>query len=389
MRATQLHLVHFRSARDCTIALEPGGNLLAGVNGAGKTTVLDGMAILLSWAAKRLRSPKAGGRRILDTDIHNEKAFSFLELTCQTESHAEREVSWRLSKTRKGRNPENGHDGPLYKVTSLTRLNEWASACRDRIGDSPSNVNLPLFVHYPVHRAVLDIPHRIRRTHAFDVLDAYDDAFNISVNFREFFAWFRDREDLENERYRESGTLVKDTQLEAVRRAIAVFLPGFSGISVKRNPLRMVAVKDNTLLRVDQMSDGEKCLFALAGDLARRLAIANPDREDPLQGEGIVLIDEIDLHLHPAWQRMVVRRLEEAFPNCQFVITTHSPQVLGEVDARYVRRLSVDALHGLTATTPEQSLGLDASEILEELMETSSRNREVSTGPSAKFSRET
>lgn len=88
--------------------------------------------------------------------------------------------------------------------------------------------------------------------------------------------------------------------------------------------------KDGQLLTVNQLSDGEKCLIAMVSDLARRMAIANPTG-DPLQGEGIILIDEIDLHLHPKWQRMIVPKLLEVFPNCQFIISTHSPHVLTHI----------------------------------------------------------
>lgn len=378
MKATRLRLIHFRSARDLTIDLEPGLNLLVGVNGAGKTSILGGLAILLSWAAARLRSPNASGRRILDTDIHNEKRFSWLELKCRMEAPEHREISWRLTQVRKGRNLHIDPKDPLHGMTSLTALNNWASEARNQIGQSNGQVNIPLFVYYPVNRSVLDIPLRIRKAHAFDILDAYDSAFTVGANFRDFFEWFRNREDLENERYRESGNLTEDPQLCAVRKAIMGFLPEFSGISVKRNPLRMEVTKNGKKYRVDQMSDGEKCLFAMVGDLARRLAIANPDREDSLQGEGIVLIDEIDLHLHPAWQRRVVSKLTGTFPNCQFIVSTHSPQVFGEVDAQCIRRLTVDEfLHGLVSTTPGQALGLDSSEILDEHMEAQSRNQEV------------
>jgi predicted ATP-binding protein involved in virulence len=203
------------------------------------------------------------------------------------------------------------------------------------------------------------------------------------VNFRSFFEWYRNREDIENEQLREAGRLVRDSQLEAVRRAIRSFIPGFSDISVRRFPLRMEVLKNGQRIRVDQMSDGEKCLFALVGDLSRRLAIANPAAQDPLLGEGIVLIDEIDLHLHPSWQRTILKGLKETFPKCQFVISTHSPQVFGEAEASAVRILVVDEVNELQAKVPNQALGLDAAEILEELMGTDRRNSETSTGLNA------
>ncbi len=379
MKAISLELVHFRSALQLTIDLKPGLNVFVGVNGAGKSTVLDGLAIMLSWAAARLRSPHASGRRIVKMDIHNKKAFAWLALTCSTASAAAGKVSWRLTQTRKGRNPELDPQDPLYGVTSLTALNEWAGSTREQIGRSNEQVNLPLFAYYPVNRSVLDIPLRIRKPHTFDLLEAHDDALTMGANFRSFFEWYRHREDLENERFRESppAPFTEDPQLLAVRRAIGTFLPEISEISVKRSPLRMEVTKNGGKYRVDQLSDGEKCLFAMVGDLARRLAIANPNRENALEGEGIVLIDELDLHLHPAWQRMVAPRLVETFPNCQFVVSTHSPQVFGEVDAGRIRRLTVDSVRGLVATTPQQAFGLDSSDILEEHMEAGCRNSDV------------
>lgn len=77
-------------------------------------------------------------------------------------------------------------------------------------------------------------------------------------------------------------------------------------------------------------------MLALTGDLVRRLAIANPALSNPLKGAAIVLIDEIDLHLHPQWQRAVIPRLEKTFPHCQFIVSTHSPQVISEVGHRIV-----------------------------------------------------
>lgn len=284
---------------------------------------------------------------------------------------------WRLLQPRKGRNPDIDPDDPLRGMTSLTALNEWAYKTRDCIGQNNGENNIPLFVYYPVHRAVIDIPLRIRTSHDFDLLDAYESAFTGGTNFRHFFEWYRNREDIENQLFRESRILNEDAQLHAVRSAIKKFMPEFSTIEVKRNPLRMEVQKNKERLRVDQLSDGEKCLFAMVGDLARRLAIANPDRDNPLEGEGIILIDEIDLHLHPEWQRMVIPKLTETFSNCQFIISTHSPQVFGEVEAQCIRKLSVEIAFGLSSTIPNQALGLDSSEILEEHMDAKSRNIDV------------
>ncbi len=83
-------------------------------------------------------------------------------------------------------------------------------------------------------------------------------------------------------------------------------------------------------LDVNQLSQGEKSLLALVGDIARRLAILNPSLDNPLHGEGVVLIDEIDLHLHPKWQQNLIDKLTKTFPNVQFILTTHSPHIVSD-----------------------------------------------------------
>lgn len=154
-------------------------------------------------------------------------------------------------------------------------------------------------------------------------------------------------------------------------------MPDFENLRVKRNPLRMIAMKHGSEIRIDQLSDGEKCLMAMIGDLARRLAIANPTLDDPLTGEGVVLIDEIELHLHPAWQRNFITKLIHVFSHCQFVLSTHSPQVLGEVPGSCLRILHREETGEIQCYTPKQALGLDSAEILEELMGSSRREKQT------------
>ena len=392
MKIFELSLFNYRCAKELILSdLQKDLNLFVGVNGAGKTTLLDALAHLLTVANARLRSPHGKGIPLPELDIRIGSATAALGVECQRAEASDEELYWTVLQTRAGHNPRvPTHITSMEDGSSI--INEWARALRDEIERSQERCNLPVFVYYPVHRAVLDIPLRIRKLHDFGLLQSSDQALPLGrksrksgIGFREFFEWFRNREDLENERYREPGPFQPDPQLQAVRDALSVFLPGFQGFSIKRNPLRMVATKQGRPIRVDQMSDGEKILLALIGDLARRLAIANPARPKPLQGEGIVLIDEIDLHLHPSWQRTVIPRLLSTFPGCQFFITTHSPQVLGEVESRCLHLLRQDDAGELQVAKAEQALGLDSAEILETLMETERRNEEVAARLAAVF----
>jgi len=108
--------------------------------------------------------------------------------------------------------------------------------------------------------------------------------------------------------------------------------------------------------------------------LARRLAIANPDpSKNALEGKGIILIDEIELHLHPKWQRDIIPRLTSTFPNCQFIVTTHSPQVLSNVKKENVFIVEDFQVYPADAHT----FGRDSNSILSELMGVSERPLEI------------
>jgi predicted ATP-binding protein involved in virulence len=113
----------------------------------------------------------------------------------------------------------------------------------------------------------------------------------------------------------------------------------------------------------------------MTGDLARRLAMANPLADDPLRGGGVVLIDEIELHLHPGWQRRIVPALERTFPRCQFIISTHSPAVLGHVerDSIFILKPEKDRID---VKRPDAAMGLDVNRILEDLLEVPERPAE-------------
>jgi predicted ATP-binding protein involved in virulence len=335
------------------------------MNGAGKSSILDATAILLSWLVNRMKHAGASGRPITEADIKNSESAANLEITLNENG---RYFGWNITKVRKGYSRKDF-------VSVLISVSESAKQFQSSITESDGKINLPLFGYYPVNRAVLDIPLRIREKHSFDLLSAYDESLTSGANFRTFFEWFREREDLENEARRDQQTIFADAskanfpdpQLEAVRQALTRFMPEFSNLTVRRNPLRMEVEKNGERLTVNQLSDGEKCLMAMVGDMARRMAIANPLRSNPLEGEGIILIDEIDLHLHPVWQRMVIPKLMEVFPNCQFLISTHSPHVITHVQPENLFLFSMTS-EGLKAMRPSESYGKTVERVLEDLM---------------------
>ena len=364
MKIKTLSLNNYRGVKSLSLKLHKTTNVFMGDNGCGKSTILDAVAIMLSWIVNRVKHPTASGRPITESDIANGTSTSDIEINCADDTL---EILWKLVKHRKG----YGHQGPKSNLSSLSNYTKQIQAM---IAEKQEQLNLPLFVYYPVNRAVLDIPLRIRERHQFTLFAAYNEALTSGANFRTFFEWFREREDLENENRKYKDDLLKpddfqfpDPQLEAVRKALEQFLPEFQNLTVRRKPLRMEIEKSGKRMTVNQLSDGEKCLIALVGDLARRLAIANPVRENSMQGKGIVLIDEIDLHLHPKWQRIIVPTLNRVFPNIQFIISTHSPHVLTHVRPENLFLLALSD-QGIESNHPAESYGKNADRVLEDLM---------------------
>lgn len=344
MKISKLELRNFRSIHEIDLEFDRHLNVFYGVNGSGKTTVLDAIALMLSWVTKRSVNIRSKGTPIdTEYDIQNGKKYSSLRLSLgftyiyNNEIHDYPVYSFCLHQW-KSKEPDNFgriSNQDLAGLYSLVhQINEhltYENSLRSNLPLSKSN--LPLFCYYRVDRVVNDVPLKIRTKHSFDIFSAYEQAFEKGSNFRLFFEWFRAKEDEENEQNSRLPEAERsfDKQLQAVRNALESFMPDFKGFKIKRKPkLRMVVSKQGEEITIQQLSDGEKCFMALIGDLARRLAIANPNLDNPLEGTGAVLIDEIDLHLHPKWQQVVVQRLRNTFPNIQFFISTHSPFILTE-----------------------------------------------------------
>jgi predicted ATP-binding protein involved in virulence len=365
MKIKSIKLINYRGAVSLNIDFHRQLNVFIGVNGAGKSTVLDSLAIMLSWLVNRLKNTNASGQQISETEINNGQWTAIIEITGVTEDS--QEITWKIVKTRTG----YIHAG---ERSNFSQLNEYTQQIQRQITEHQGQINLPLFVYYSVNRAVLDTPLKIKTKHQFDSLSAYENALTSGSDFRTFFEWFREREDLENEnrKYREAeikpeGFCFPDPQLEAVRKTIERFLPDFTNLIVRRNPLRMEVTKKDKIVTVNQLSDGEKCLIAMLGDLARRMAIANPQNPYPLKGNGVIIIDEIDLHLHPQWQRFVVPKLLEVFPNCQFFISTHSPNIITHVQPESLHFMEQTEM-GIKFHPVQESYGKNVDRILEDLM---------------------
>ena len=230
--------------------------------------------------------------------------------------------------------------------------------------DSPDQI-LPVVAYYDVNRGMMR-PARRRRMSPFSRRHAYSGALEPASDFPHFFNLL---DYLDSEERRRSEALDIDKfrlpALEAVRSALRIVVgPSFSSPGVDERPLRLlldeaIAEGNGRRLAFRQLSGGVRLLVAMTADIAARMAQANPAMRNPLLSPGIILIDEVDLHLHPGWQRTVLRRLAEAFPNVQFVVSTHSPVVVaGAAGQAQVVRLGKDGRPG-PETTDAAMLDID------------------------------
>ena len=365
MRIKQLKMQSFRGIDDLTIDFdEKESTVFIGINGVGKSSILDAICLLLSyfmyWIGGTVDSENV--KTFNEFDIANKNIITKLDIKISYRG----EDSWTIYRERDGVTKVSGHEKRQNACDGIWR--HWYNE---------PQYNIPLIVYYPTNRAVIDIDLEVPIQSEFKQIDSYDKALaGGRISFSDLFQWFRNREDIESELRLENNPDYRDKQLEAVRQAISSLIPNFTKLRVRRSPLRMTLQKDGEELIVNQLSDGEKCLLAMVGDLARRLAIANPGLKNPLDGFGVVLIDEIELHLHPKWQREIIPALTRTFPNCQFIVTTHSPQVIGEIKPQGIYILEKTE-NGIIAQRPQSSYGRDSNQILEDLMDVPERKQEI------------
>ncbi len=365
MKINRLELENFRSFDRAELQLDGKSTVIFGVNGTGKTSVLTSINLLYANIVNQIVNRKELKQNFnleLD-DIQYGKKQTKIKADFDLK---EQRIIYHRSMVRK--TGKRAHD--------LNALKNIVSLFHEKYIDDEKQENIPIFVNYGTNRLVLDIPMRIRNKHTFDIYSAFDKAIENRIDFRTFFEWFRGQEDYENEcKVQKADLEYKDKALETVRKAMLVMMDGCTDLRVARKPkLEMKVEKNGISLNVSQLSDGEKCTMAMFGDLARRLSIANPLLDNPLLGEGVVLIDEIELHMHPSWQRNVLKQLRETFPNIQFIITTHSPIVLSEVNDDY--HVFFMRNSGISGEIVEfrRLDGFDANYILEEFMGTKSIN---------------
>lgn len=329
MRIDRISLTNMRLVGEQTkeLVLDSTKNvvILLGDNGFGKTTILDAMATIM--APYSAQFPGIADYQLSDLDVHiNRQGRRAKFLTVEAEL-SDNGIVMRSVRYRKGTQTP--------PKANYEQMKQMAIAKKNAILAGEPNVELPLFAYYGTGRGQFQVPERRRGfQQAFERWDCYKSAINPETDFKRFFGWFdlmedqerRDREKLRDFNY-------KSPVLNAVRRALSEIVTSYRNPRIETRPLRFIMDRvdqDGSTheLRIEQLSEGYKIVIAMVADLAARMAEANPDMDNPLNSTGIVLVDEVDLHLHPRWQRDILSQLTKVFPNIQFVVSTHSPVIV-------------------------------------------------------------
>ncbi|WP_165215472.1 AAA family ATPase [Affinirhizobium pseudoryzae] len=370
MNLKSLNVAGYRGIGSLALEFHPEITVLLGKNGAGKSTILDAVASILAYVQaawpdegtspifQHLAIP-SHARKIGVDDAH-------IELVLGLES---RRVLPGLSSDVILRSTYS--DSVRGKVNDSAQ-DFWNLVQRGALNHEPR----PLMVYYRQDRG-------FERTSANAASFTKQQALQSSLlgnleAITQLQSWWDKRDAEEARRVRDFDRNYRDPQLEAIRTIIKE-IDGFKGISFRStdSPEGLYFSKENDIfVHVSMLSSGERSFIILLADLARRLQMSHPDK--PLsEAKGIVLIDEIELNLHPQWQSKIISTIRKVFPACQFVVTTHSPQVLSSVESENVVSLSADQDGKIHLSRPLRTKGQTSNYLLEGVFGSSERFPEI------------
>lgn len=364
MKLKSVTIENYRAIEKLELSLDQSLTVLHGANGHGKTSVLSAIAVGLG-----------------------ESLGSFLD-----------ELSFDLSEEdwREGAGPPQicitDTDGFTGKRQGEEAIDEREEAQRIAKNDAvrpgleealaTREEDMPIVAFYGTDRLLSDIPDWVLSQRGSQYRPSRRAALKGALahtDFKDLLTWFyfKENEELRERRERRDFDYqLKDVSV--IRQTITSMLPEISDPRIELNPLRFVVSQKSEEGRIEklslnQLSGGYRIVLALAADLARRMAQGNPHMDDPLQSEAIVLIDEIELHLHPEWQQRILTDLMRTFPNAQFIVTTHSPQVLTTIEPQRIVELYRDGDNIAAGAPAGATYGAEAGDVLSVVMGVSER----------------
>lgn len=380
MRLDRLHIRNFRCYEDATFDFQPGFNLVVGVNGSGKTSLLQAIAVSFIEFGNAVKPSQIS---IKDEDIR------FVIDRFENRSRFERQypllvqgtgvffgaTEWILKRDGDGFPPlvNSAFEAELVKLRQKINL--------------AMPVDLPMLAFYRSNRrwqgagvsAEFAAKQRLSR------FDGYANWFDAVADLSDFESWLigRTLERMQDLLDANQHSANFNDELVWVNSAIACAIPHAQNLRYDLRLQSLLIDIDQKTIPFNELSDGQRGMIALFTDIARRMCILNPHMgKDALKNtSGVIIIDELDIHLHPAWQRNIVPALRHAFPNVQFIAASHSPQIIGSLKPE-----EVIVLHNGESSNPRVTYGLDSSSVLEEVMGVDQREPEIENLLSELFS---
>lgn len=381
MIINQMRLHNFRCFEDLTIEFNAPVSVIVGVNGAGKSTVLDGLAVAIGTLLRGFDSKDPYGIAKSDAMIKCFDMGSVIDAQPQypvcvwAQGTVDgREVAWeRTLQGREGRTT-------IVDAKDMLRISE---EYQQRVRQGDKSVILPLISYYGTGR--LWAQKREKKNSAdlqkFSRMSGYIDCLAAASNEKMMLKWF---EKMTIQQAQRSGPIA---EFEVVKHALSRCFESDGQsrhstfqFNLDTHEIDVLYAADgsetpNQRASMNSLSDGYKNTLSMIADIAYRMALLNPQLQEMVlqQTPGVVLIDEVDLHLHPKWQQRILRDLTTIFPKIQFIVTTHAPAVVNAVDSG-----SLLLLDGQRVYYPRnQTFGRDANSILREVMGTPERPEEI------------
>lgn len=334
MKIRKLILENFHGFKRREITFSDQCTVLIGDNGTGKTAILDGLAVVLGGfflgfdavGTRHIRPDEARREtKMIGELTHSEPQFP-VRVTCEGNIDG-RLMNWIRSVERKR---------GTTRRTGATDVIRYSEELQDEVRKN-LEVMLPLISYYGTGRLWVQKKEKsVDRLEKGSRLAGYTDCLDPASNEKLFTKWFRKMVMIELQRRKELGVLA------AIRSAVASCMGTWATIDYDLDAEEIRArLSDGSELPFRLLSDGVRNMLGMVADIAYRMVVLNPHlgenavRETP----GVVLIDEIDLHLHPKWQRRIIDDLKRTFPKVQFVVTTHSPFIVQSLQAGELRLL--------------------------------------------------
>lgn len=359
----KLHITNLRAYKEAEFEFQPGMNLLVGINGVGKTTALEALQICISQILPEITVSKNRKENFSLNDI--KIGTSNLQVSCDFEIDGN-EFNLLIHRQKETLKPK-AIGVVRDQIEETPDIEKISPSLKATFPQADKQKNQPVGIFFSTKRSLMIDREPAKAMSVGGQAAAFAEALSINreFNLRIFTDWIRTQIALG----KENPIILKSVQVmgEAVYR----FLPGFSNLQLKNEDGKYTLTinKGETTLHINQLSDGERGVIAVVMDIARRLYQANPGLKDPLtEGKALVLIDELDLHLHPKWQRSIVENLTRVFPNCQFIATSHSPQIIPALKPEKIHIINRNE-----TIRPDRSLGMDTNWILKHLMESDDR----------------